>query len=143
MVWWEQARQQGSAAERPQRRLGLQKQQLDGRTAAIMNPIEGEQEAGGTAFRGVRKAIITVPLFCVCVRACVLTHARTPGQLKQGISQRMELRMALGIAFRGAGVCHRRRTGLHRHSLKNHFTFAVVVIMSWRGEGEVLKLKTK
>lgn len=46
------------------------KQQLGGRTAAKMNPIEGEQDPGGQAFRGGQKAISLVPplLFVwVCV----------------------------------------------------------------------------
>lgn len=45
------------------------KQQLDGSIAAIMNPFEGEQEPGGQPFRGVQKAISSVPLF-VCVSVC-------------------------------------------------------------------------
>lgn len=41
-----------------------------------MNPIEGEQEPGGPALRGVQKAIITVGTF-VCVCVCVGTGVRT------------------------------------------------------------------
>lgn len=74
------------------------KQQLYGCTATIMNPIEGEQGPGGQPFRGGQKAISCVlPLF-----ACA--HV--------GISQRMELCMVLRIAFRGAGVCCCRWTGI-------------------------------
>lgn len=47
------------------------KQQLDGCTAAIMNPIEGEQEPGGRPFRGGQKAISTAPPLFVCVCVCV------------------------------------------------------------------------
>lgn len=56
-------------AERQSHVFGV-KQQLDERTAAIMNPIEGEQEPGGQPFRGVQKAISTVAPF-VCARMCV------------------------------------------------------------------------
>lgn len=75
-------------------------QQLDGCTAAIMNPIEGEQKPGGQPFRAVQKAISTVPPHCLCVHVCVLEYAHGPVQLKQRISKRMEWSTALRIAFR-------------------------------------------
>lgn len=75
------------------------KQQLDGCTASIMNPIEGEQEPGGQPFRGVHKAISTVPplFMCVGVRVCLCVHTHTPsctsetgGQPENGIMYGIE-----------------------------------------------------
>lgn len=48
---------------------------------------------------------------CLRVHMCVY-DADTPAPVKMGISQRMELCMALRIAFRGAGVCCCRWTGI-------------------------------
>lgn len=51
------------------------KQQLDGCTTAIMNPIEGERQPGGQPFRGGLKAISPVPTFVyVCVSVSVCAH---------------------------------------------------------------------
>lgn len=64
------------------------KQQLDGCTAAVMNPIEGEQRPGGQAFRGGRKAISPVPTFvCVCLCVCAsawVYDAHAPVRVKRG-----------------------------------------------------------
>lgn len=55
---------------------------LGGRTAAKMNPIEGEQDPGGQAFRGGQKAISPVPPF-VCLDMCV-SAAHTYFSANQG-----------------------------------------------------------
>lgn len=57
------------------------KQQLDECTAAIMNPIEGEQEAGGRPFRAGQKAISLVPSLFVCGGACMM-HTHSPTRRK-------------------------------------------------------------
>ena len=61
--WWRQHRQI---------HVFSVKQQLDGCTATIMNPTEGEQEPGGQPFRGGQKAISPVPPLFVCVCVCMI-----------------------------------------------------------------------
>lgn len=77
------------------------KQQLDECTAAIMNPIEGEQEAGGRPFRAGQKAISLVPSLFVCGGACMM-HTHTPRPGGKGISQRIGMVYGVENCFQGS-----------------------------------------
>lgn len=77
------------------------KQQVGGRTATIMNPIEGELDSGGQLFSGGQKAISQCPSVYECVS--VVPHTL----LQRRVWDKSENKIVYGVenCFQGEQEC--------------------------------------